>query len=120
MNKIKKTMTGIVVGACVIGSSIVSCLAATGEIKAEITANRAYGRFICSETGHQLTVEVYYSEVGPDGKTTIDSISNSQFGNITTVVASRNSPDGYRYTRGRAAGLIDKKTVALSPEAIVE
>lgn len=119
MNKIKKTMTGIVVGACVIGSSIVSCLAATGEIKAEITANRAYGRYVCGETGHRLTVTVHYREIGPDGRETPGSVSDSQFGNVTTVVVSRNSPSGYRYTWGWAEGLIDGVVDAVSPAATV-
>lgn len=102
-----------------IGSSVVSCLAATGSISAEITANRAYGKFVCSEAGHQIQVVVYYTEIGPDGKATVDSISNSQFGNVTTVVASRNSPSGYRYTWGRAAGYIDGEVEAMSPAVTV-
>ena len=102
-----------------LGSSVVSCLAATSEIKAEITANRAYGRFVCSEAGHQIRVNVYYSEIDANGMARMDSISNSQFGNVTTVVASRNSPSGYRYTWGRATGYIDGKVEAMSSEVTV-
>lgn len=100
--------------------SIVPCLAATGEIKAEITANRAYGRYVCGETGHRLTVTVHYREIGPDGRETPGSVSDSQFGNVTTVVATRNSPSGYRYTFGWSEGFVDGKSECVSPTTTVK
>ncbi len=114
MGKIRKTVLGIALAVCVLGSSVSSCYAATSSIEVGVTATSAWGNFRYEEAGHHLKVTVYYSEKDSQGNTRIDEVSAHQFGNFISVYVSRPSPGGWQYMNGYARGFVDDVLEALS------
>ena len=112
MSKIKKMVLGIALAMCVFGSSEGSCYAASSSIAVDITATRAYGKFVYGEAGHQIRVTVYYTEKDSGGHTRSGSASDTQNGNVTTAVVSRANSVGYQYVSGYAVGYVDGSQVA--------
>ncbi|MBD5482691.1 MAG: hypothetical protein HDR15_09295 [Lachnospiraceae bacterium] len=120
MSKIKKMVLGIALAMCVFGGSVGTCYAASSSIEVDITTTRAHGKFVYGEAGHQIKVVVSYQERNNStGYTSNGSISDTQNGNVTTAVASRSNPTGYRYTWGKAAGYVDGVETAKSASVSV-
>lgn len=120
MGKIKKTVLGIVLAACVFGSSMSSCYAASSSIDVGITATNAWGSFMYDEPGHHLKVTVNYLERNADGKLQMGEASAHQFGNFISVYVSRNSPAGCQYENGYAIGYVDDISKASSARVYVK
>lgn len=114
MGKIKKMVLGIVLAACVFGSSMSSCYAASSSIDVGITATNAWGSFMYDELGHHLKVTVYYVETDSNGNPISNEVSAHQFGNFISVYVSRPSPAGYEYKSGYAVGFVDDVSAAVS------
>lgn len=116
MSKIKKMILGIALAMCVFGGSVGSCYAAVNvkaQITLDLTANRAYGKFVYEEQGHEIEVLVDYTEVHISTGLVFDGhISDVQHGIVTEAVASRPSPSGFRYRWGRAYGYVDQVFLA--------
>ena len=120
MKRIKKMALGMALAIGLFTGSAGSCYAASSSIVAEITASRAYGKFVYAEAGHEIKVTVYYKERDARGSITANTISDVQHGTVTEAVVSRNSPSGYQYTWGQAFGYVDGDTVASSGAVTVQ
>ena len=118
MRKFKKMLLGMALAMGVFAGSVGSCYAAVNvktQITLDLTANKAYGKFEYEEQGHEIEVYVDYKEVHISTGIVFDgSISDVQHGTVTTAVAVRNSPSGFRYQWGRAYGYVDQVFVAES------
>lgn len=114
MRKFKKMLLGMALAMGVFVGAAGSCYAAGNSISVDITANRAYGKFVCGEAGHRIKVTVYYREVHSSGLERSDTVSDTQLGNVTTAVAVRPSPADYRYLWGYSIGYVDDIEVAAS------
>ena len=73
-----------------------------------------------NEAGHQIKVTVFYQEQGSDGLVRGGSVSDVQFGNVTTAVASRNNAAGYKFIWGNVFGEVDDYVVATSGDIYVK
>ncbi|MBD5467409.1 MAG: hypothetical protein HDR21_04555 [Lachnospiraceae bacterium] len=120
MGKIKKMVLGIALAMCVFVGSVGTCYAATSSIEVNISATRAYGKFVYGEAGHRIKVTVYYSEENSDGIMRSGEVSDTQFGNVTTAVVSKSNADGYQYLGGYAVGYVDGIEMAVSPPAYAQ
>ncbi len=114
MSKIKKMVLGIALAMCVFGGGVGTCYAASSSIEVDITATRAYGKFVYGEAGHQIKVTVFYTEKDSGGHTRSGSASDTQNGNVTTAVVSVPNTTGYQFVSGYAVGYVDGSQVAKS------
>ncbi len=119
MRKFKKMALGMALAICMFGSNVSLCYAVTSSISMDLTASNLYAKFVYAEQGHKLTLTAFWQEATPDGNVKPGNTSSTQFGSVTEVIVVRNSPDGYRYTWGRAFGDVDGKTVAVTGEITV-
>ena len=117
MSKIKKMVLGIALAMCIFGGSVGSCYAASSSIEVDITATRAYGKFVYMEAGHQIKVTVFYIENDSFGLTRDGDVSDTQFGNVTTAVVSKSNSNGCQYVSGYAVGYVDGSEMAVAGRA---
>ncbi|MDE7238769.1 MAG: hypothetical protein K2N41_03545, partial [Lachnospiraceae bacterium] len=99
------------------GISVGTCYAASNSIEVDITATRAYGKFVYEEAGHQIKVTVFYTEKDSFGLIRDGDVSDTQFGNVTTAVVSRSNSNGCQYLGGYAVGYVDGSERAVSGPA---
>lgn len=124
MRKFKKMLLGMALALSIFAGSAGSCYAAADSVKVELTADitavRAYGKLVYNEAGHQIKVTVFYQEQGSDGLVRGGSVSDVQFGNVTTAVASRSNAAGYKFVWGNVFGEVDDYVVATSGDIYVK
>ena len=124
MRKFKKMLLGMALAMGVFAGSVGSCYAAANDVKVELTADitaiRAYGKLVYNEAGHQIKVTVYYQEKNSDGLVRGDHVSDVQFGNVVTAVASKNNSSGYQFIWGNVFGEVDNYIVATSGDIYVK
>lgn len=118
MCKIRKMMAGVMLSVSMLVCSVVPCYAVQNQTKLDLTKTRLYATFQYYETGHQLTLKVYYTEKEKtSGNISPTKLaSNVGNGNVTDVIVLKNNTSGYEFKWGAAFGLVDGEVASSSGE----